>query len=352
MSLLELSELLKSKKVIVCVGTGGVGKTTTAAVLAMQAAELGLKTLAITVDPAKRLASTLGIDRHLGEAVEVEGFSGKLYGMVVNAPVIFDRFLKETMHDQEKIERIKKNRLYVQLKTRLHGSQEFTSLEALYENFHSGQYDLIVLDTPPAQNAVDFLEAPQKLHALFDSSVTKWFLGQSSEENFFKRMIASGSEKVFSALKTLTGKEFIEELQEFFELAQSWQGELSHRMRETQKILNRADGLFLLVTGFDEAKLEEALSFRKKLKREGYPVGAVVVNRMLPGWSWQSPVNEKLQLEIQEFYKKRQQSLREFYKELGKVETFHIPQMEEDVSDLDGLKSVGQRITYSSQICD
>lgn len=351
---MNINELLKSKKIIVCVGTGGVGKTTTSAILSYKAYQQGLKVLVITVDPSQRLAQALGIDRSSSEPTEIESDESGHYlkGVVVHAPSIFDDFLKETMPDEEKIERMKKNRLYVQLKTRLSGSQEFTALELLHRNVISEEYDLVVVDTPPAQNAIDFLEAPKKLHALFDSSVTKWFLNTSSETGFFKKLVASGSEKVFSALKTLTGQEFISELQEFFQLAQSWQHHLSQRMVAVQKMMTREDALFLLVTSASTAKLNEALAFEKELKREGYPMEAAIVNKTYPDWFHQELKTEKYSenllaqhKEMKKFYQQRESIIENFVNRSDSEATFKLPEFDQDVSRLEVIKNFSSYLT-------
>lgn len=353
MSAGDLGRMLEGKKLAVCVGTGGVGKTTTAAALALREAGRGKKVLAITVDPSKRLASTLNISMDRSEPARVADpeLAGALFGVTVNAEEIFDRFLSETMRDAEKIERLKKNRLYNQLKTRLSGSQEFTSLELLHECVQSGEYDLVVLDTPPAQNAIEFLQSPQRLHRLFDSSVTKWFLQTPGDAGFLKKLILGGGERVLSALETLTGRGFIAELRDFFQLAQHWQQELSERMKSVHRLLTGTETLFIMVTAFDEAKLDEALQFESELKRQGYPFDAVIVNRLFPLWMECGEDEGRfsgdvasLHARMRLFYGERLRRLRRFHAAHGGKPTFYLPEFKEAVSELQGLKEVAARL--------
>ena len=263
----ELEELFQHE-VLVCVGTGGVGKTTSAAALGVKAAQAGKRVLVLTIDPAQRLATSLGLSeeaRAKGEIVEVppsefaQPPKGQLFASVIQAQKIFDDFIcSEAPADQA--ERLMKNRLYQQLTTRLAGSQEFTSLEKLLQCHEDQRFDLIVLDTPPAQHSLDFLGAPLKLHALFQSSVTQWFLNSKGdkEQGWLKRTLSGGKDRAFSILKQLTGSDFIRELQEFFELAQAWQKKLGQRMVDVHRLLTSEKTAFVLVTSFDEAKLERA----------------------------------------------------------------------------------------------
>lgn len=344
-----IDELLKSKKVVVCVGTGGVGKTTTSAVLGFRAAKLGLKTLVITVDPSQRLASLLNIGREdsLPTEVPYEKLNSKLSGVVVNPSAIFDQFLSQSIEDQKEIDQLKKNRLYVQLKTRLSGSQEFTSLELLHRHVTSGEYDLVILDTPPAQNAIDFLEAPERLHALFDSSVTQWFLKTPAKQSFFRQVLSTGSEKVLSSLKKLTGDEFITELQEFFHLAQSWQEKLIDRMKDVQKILTNKDTLFLLVAGYDEVKLQEALKFERKIKKQGFPVEAFVVNQMLPEWLEEQNSFEDVELrkaseDMSKYYSERKKQIEDLERTHPQTPILHIPLVASEMTGFEDLASLAK----------
>ncbi len=170
-----MKDLLLQHRVIVCTGSGGVGKTTLSAALGVLAARLGKRVLVLTIDPARRLATTLGIDADIPEArVPGQNYSGVLHAGMIDQQRIFADFIRRYAPQQATIDALFNNALYQQLSTTLSGSQEFTSLAKLVEACESGHYDLVILDTPPAAHAVDFLHAPQKLNAVFDSDVHKY----------------------------------------------------------------------------------------------------------------------------------------------------------------------------------
>ena len=332
----SLDGFFSGKKLIVCVGTGGVGKTTSVAMLGIAAAKQGKRTLLITVDPSQRLATSLGLRRGTSRVsvVKGEGLGGRLHGVVNYPTEVFDNFLRNSMGDDEDFEKMSKNRLYDQLRNRLGGSQEFTSLEMLYEHVFSGEYDLVILDTPPAQNAIDFFEAPEKIHALFDSSVTKWFLKSEGSGGIFKKLLLGGSEKVLQSLQALTGVEFISELKEFFQLAQGCQEKLSLRMKEVYRLLSDSTTSFVLVTSFDEVKLVEAARFERELKKKGYRTDSLVVNRVFPEWlSLQSEASTELagvsdlREKMSNFYQSRRKHLESFRLRSDYHFVFQIPDL-------------------------
>lgn len=159
-----MNNWLSKTKILVCVGTGGVGKTTVAASLGIAAAKKGLNVLVLTIDPAKRLAQALGLNSEKTGDVFVpdQNFKGKLFAGIIDPEASFSEFVKYNSSDKNKAETLLNNTLFKQLSTNLSGSQEFTSLDRLYRAVNSNKYDLVILDTPPAQNAMDFFKAPEK----------------------------------------------------------------------------------------------------------------------------------------------------------------------------------------------
>lgn len=185
-----MDDLIKRNKIIVCAGSGGVGKTTVSAALGVRAAELGLRVLVLTIDPAKRLATSLGLVPGQADEVKVQNFDcdGALFAAAIDPEKIFGEFIKASAKNPEAAERLLRNRLYKQLATTFSGSQEFTSLERLAVAAESASYDLVILDTPPAQHALEFLEAPAKIYALFQDSITKWFVGGGQSSGLFQNL--------------------------------------------------------------------------------------------------------------------------------------------------------------------
>lgn len=275
---------LKKCQIHIVMGTGGVGKTCIAAALGARAAGQGLKVLILTIDPSKRLAQSLGINPGAGIVrVPDQNFKGELFAAVVEHKSIFDKFVAEASGLGPQAP-LFKNKLYLELSTGLSGSQEFTSLQLLYEARQSGNYDLIVLDTPPVQHAIDFLRAPQNLSRLINEGVAKWFRQAPKERNLMFRLFTHGTGQVFKFVERLTGNEFIMSLAEFFNGIQSWQDKLEQRLVDAQNLLLDSETRFHLVTGHDLGKISEAQRVAESILGESFHLESIVLNRSRPQW--------------------------------------------------------------------
>lgn len=281
-----IESLLKSHRVLICVGSGGVGKTTVSASLGLRAAQMGLKVLVMTIDPSRRLRDALGLTSDLPQDVLVPGqnFKGELRATLLNAEEIFKDFILSSATHPDLAERLLKNQLYKQLSTTLSGSQEFTSLLQLSKMVSHSHYDLIVLDTPPAQHAVDFLEAPIKINALFQDSIIKWFIGDEEGVGFFRRIISKSTRTVLRALETMTGSAFMSELNDFFVSVRTVQQQIAIRTQQVQNLLADKSTGFILVTGFDAVKLKEAEQLNEYLADQKLHLVATVINKAYPFW--------------------------------------------------------------------
>lgn len=348
-----MKDLLLKAKVIICVGSGGVGKTTVSSALALRAAQLGRRVLVLTVDPAKRLKSTMGLESLEESEIKDSSITGSLTAAVIDNKKIFDDFVNRVTGDSQSKEKILKNKLYIQLSTTLSGSQEFTALEKLYSSYQSGKFDLIVLDTPPAQHAIDFLGAPKKLAFLFSEKITKWFRisGKGEKVGFLTSIIQTGTRQVVKALEMLTGSEFIRELADFFQNIQQWQGQIEQRILRVNELLLNPGTHFVLVTSFDEAKLKEANAFLNEITEGGYHLSWVIINRAYPkGLDLNLSVDAKedidqLYLKAQEYFRKRDQGFRDFAKTISdKVEVLRLPELQGNVSDLSDVLEMAKNI--------
>jgi anion-transporting ArsA/GET3 family ATPase len=331
-------------EIIVCIGSGGVGKTTLSASLGVWGALQGRKVLVLTVDPARRLATTFGLrDDGTDQKISFPEAKGELWASVLNSKRTFDEFVTKASGKGADTSAILNNRLYQQLSTTLSGSQEFTALEKLYSAHESGQYDLIILDTPPTKHAIDFLRAPQKISTLFSEPIAKWFR-QSRATNLMQQLFQVGTQKVLLALQTLTGSEFVTELRNFFISIEGWQTKLEERTLRVNELLLSPKTVFNLITAFDTAKLEEAKAFATEIKKSGYQLKMVTINRSFPNWLPQ-PFNSGTKADafcrkLNKYYEERFLSFQNMTRTIKDLEILMLPEYDQDIADLDGLQQL------------
>jgi anion-transporting ArsA/GET3 family ATPase len=257
--------------------------------------------------------------------------------------------------------------LYQQLSTTLSGSQEFTALEKLYSNYESKDFDLIILDTPPTKHAIDFLNAPQKLSVLFNEGVAKWFRrskGSKGGASIFANIMHAGTLQVLKILENLTGSEFMRELADFFQNIESWQSKLEERVTAVHRLLVSPGTHFCLVTSFDQAKLKEATYFNKEIRKGGYHLSSVIINRAFPSWLADFPTDfspqESLRLSqefltLRDYYRTRDLFFQNFAKELitsSQQEDIicKIPELEQDVANLSDVSVLAKIIEDGGQL--
>ncbi len=335
--------MILSAKILVCIGSGGVGKTTVAASLGVWGAKQGKKVLVLTVDPARRLASTLGLKPDGTEQrvlLADHKISGELWASVLNSKQIFDDFVLRAAAKGADAQSIFKNKLYQQLSTTLSGSQEFTALEKLYSAYESGKYDLIILDTPPTKHAIDFLKAPQKISSLFSESIVQWFRF-SKKTPWFQQIFQLSAQKAFQILQTLTGSEFVLELQAFFKTIESWQSKLEGRTVKVNELLLSSETSFNLVTAYDRAKVEEAKAFVAELRKSGYHLDFMTINRSFPNWlpkSFQTnSVADHYCKKLNDYYEARLHSLLDMTNSIKDLDILMLPEYDHDIADIKGL---------------
>lgn len=351
-----MKSLLKTSKILVCVGSGGVGKTSVSASLGYLAASDGLKVHVLTIDPSQRLKTTLGFKPgELSTVCPTPGLSGELSASIVDPKKTFDEFLARAS-GQAKAHKLLNNKLYQQLSTTLSGSQEFTALEKLYSLHESGQYDLIILDTPPAKHAIDFLEAPQKLAALFHDSVAKWFRDpEGQKQGFLKSILQQGTKQVLRGLEAITGSDFMRELSDFFQNIESFQSQLEDRVNAVHRLLVHEQTHFALVTSFDEAKLIEAEEFARSIRRSGYKLSAVLINRAYPYWYFEpfqpesAAVNELYQT-MKTYFAARDALFQKFASQMASTGVVaRLPELRNEISNLDGVAKLAHDLERGAE---
>jgi anion-transporting ArsA/GET3 family ATPase len=282
---MTLGELLDERRVVLCVGSGGTGKTTTAAALAVAAARRGRRTAVLTVDPAQRLRDALGLGDATGapHPVPLAGAAARLDAMLLDVKRTFDELVIGLATTPEQARRILDNRLYQNLSGTLAGSAEYMAVESVLRVTETGDYDLVVVDTPPARHAVDFLDAPRRLLALLDSRAfailkdpTSILGGAGSR---FASLVLTG---VLRGLERFTGIGLVREIGDFVRVIEDLSGALRARVAQVDALLKSDAASLVLVTAPEPRLIAETEELVRALAAVGLRVQGVVVNRVLP----------------------------------------------------------------------
>ena len=285
----DLQELLARRRVMVICGTGGVGKTTISATLALGAALSGRRALVMTIDPARRLADALGITGELNEPMRIDagpGCTGTLDAMMLDAKATFDDTVRRFASSPEAAERVLSNEYYQRASATLSGSQEYMAMEKLLEVHASGRWDLVVLDTPPTRNALDFLEAPDRMMRIVEQGAMRWLGAARDDSKRFSaaraglRIFGKGKEKLFGVFERFTGSEVVQNLSEFATVFGGLMPGFRARARGVMDLLQSNDTTFLMVASPNRAALSEALYFHDRLTEAVLPFAGFVINRV------------------------------------------------------------------------
>ncbi|HET8755659.1 MAG TPA: ArsA family ATPase [Solirubrobacteraceae bacterium] len=349
----SVAPMLTGRRIVVCAGSGGVGKTTTAAALAMGMAEHGLKVAVVTIDPAKRLADSLGLEELGNEPrlVDPARFSehgvqitGELWALMLDSKRTFDALIERLAPDAATADEVLSNRIYQQLSSAVAGSQEFTAIAKLYELDQDGDYDLLVLDTPPSRNALDFLDAPGRLTRFFQGRAIKMFLRPGT-------IVGRGASVVFGLMERLTGVDLLHDLSVFFRALSGMVDGFTERAARVGLLLSDPGTTFLLVTAPRHDPIEEAIFFHGKLREADMPFGALVVNRLHrpPEGNGKLPASLDDDLarrvrtaadELAALADREEHNLADLRARLGDPPTIVVPELDEDVHDVAGLARI------------
>ncbi|HWJ67051.1 MAG TPA: ArsA family ATPase [Nocardioides sp.] len=350
--------------IIVCCGSGGVGKTTTSAALALRAAERGRKVVVLTIDPARRLAQSMGIEALDNTPRPVTGVqgTGSLDAMMLDMKRTFDEVVL-AQASPEKAKQILANPFYIALSSSFAGTQEYMAMEKLgqlhRDSRAAGTYDLIVVDTPPSRSALDFLDAPERLSSFLDGRFVRLLLAPAKGP---AKLMTAGFSLITNALTKILGAQFLKDLQTFVTALDTVFGGFRQRAQQTYSLL-KADGTaFLVVAAPEPDALREAEYFVERLSEDGMPLAGLVVNRASPAPSGDLSADEAMtgveRLRRQECGSvaagllrlhadrvrmvERERTLRErFATAHPQVATAVVPALAGDVHDLDGLRRVG-----------
>jgi len=291
----SLEALLAAREVVVFCGSGGVGKTSVAAASAMTAAaRLGGKVLVLTIDPARRLADALGLDAvgNVARRVPLDDSPisggaprGALYAAMLDTKRSWDDLVLRHAPDEATAYRILDNRLYDNLTSRFVQSHDYIAMERLYELHASGEYDLIVIDTPPTRNAIDFLEAPARMSEFFGGRLLRWLtMPYRVSGGRGARMINVASRPFYNLADRVLGSQFLQDIAEFFLNFESMYSGFVERAKSVEALLHDRRTTFAVVTTLEGAPLREAELFCDELRARGFHLGALVLNKTLPDY--------------------------------------------------------------------
>jgi anion-transporting ArsA/GET3 family ATPase len=371
MTRLEIDALLDSARIVVCCGSGGVGKTTTAAALALRAAERGRRTVVLTIDPARRLAQSMGLselDNTPRAVVGVQG-GGRLDAMMLDMKRTFDEIVVEHA-DPEKAEAILANPFYQALSSSFAGTQEYMAMEKLGQLQATGDYDLVVVDTPPTRSALDFLDAPQRLTTFLDGRMVRILLAPAKAGGkAYLKVVGAGFNVFTGVLTRIIGGEVLRDLSQFVAALETMFGGFRERAQGTYDLLKAPGTSFVVVAAPERDALREAAYFVERLAAERMPLAGLVVNRVHRSAAEQLTVERStaaaqaleergespLAAAVLRLHAERVALAQRERRLQGRFTAAHpgVPVVEVaalagDVHDLDGLRAVGEDLAGSS----
>ncbi len=367
---MSVAERLEGKSICIVAGSGGVGKTTSSAALALGLAARGQRACVITIDPAKRLANALGMEELGNEPKLVDPtvfaehgleMEGELWAMMLDAKATFDGLIARLAPDAKTRDEILGNRIYKELSGAVAGSQEFTAVARVYDLHREGGFDVLVLDTPPSRNALDFLDAPDRLTQFFQGRALKVFMAPTG---FAARVVGKGTGVVFGVMRKVTGVDLLNDLSVFFGALGGIVDGFTERAAGVKALLADPGTTFLIVTSPQKEPVEEAIFFRGKLREARMPFGGLVVNRVDPGVGEAEPldpaaVEEELErplgpelarkvaetiADAQVLADRDVASIARLRAELDEREPILVPLMDADVHDVAGLVAVQKHL--------
>jgi anion-transporting ArsA/GET3 family ATPase len=367
----KLAELIDTRSVIICCGSGGVGKTTTAAVIALEGARRGRNACVVTIDPARRLADALGLERLSDTASEIDrsrwnGSSttvpgGKLSALMLDTKSTFDSLVVRNAPDPAQAERILANSFYRNVSGALGGTQEYMAMEKLHELHDEGGYDLIVVDTPPTRHALDFLDAPRRLTRLLDNRIFRLLIVPTRAG---LRVASVAVQTFLRTVARVVGAEVIEDVIAFFRAFEGMEEGFRARAVAVEELLTDPSTAFVLVTSPRRDAIDEAEFFAERLAEHSQTVAALIVNRVHPEFGDEIPAGLEARArtlrgdadpaaarlaalyenlaQFREIAQRERRHLDGLRERVGATDIVCVPYFAQDVYDFEALHQVGQ----------
>ena len=284
---MNLHELVTTSEIVICCGSGGVGKTTTAAVLALQAAREGRRAVVVTIDPAKRLADALGLDDIGNTPKRIAGdWPGELSAVMLDTKSTFDELVTRYASDAEQSERILANRFYRNISGALSGTQEYMAMEKLYDLQADEAFDLVVVDTPPTRHALDFLDAPRRLTRFLDHRLYRVL---TAPTRGVMKAVNVAAQTFIRGVARVVGADVFDDAIAFFQAFEGMEEGFKERAGKVLELLTDPRTAFVLVASPRRDTVEEAHYFAAKLAESDIAVQALIVNRVHPRFGAQRP---------------------------------------------------------------
>ena len=350
-----IDEAVRTRSIIVCCGSGGVGKTTTAAAFGVQAARLGRKVCVVTIDPARRLANSLGLDQLTNHPTRIEGeWPGELFALMLDSKGTFDDLILRYSDSAEQVEDIKRNRIYRNLTGSLSGTQEYMAMEKLYELVEDGQFDLVVVDTPPTRNALDFLDAPRRLTHFLGNRV---FQALMAPTRVGLKIVGVAAHAVLRTISKVAGADIVHDAVTFFQAFEGMEEGFRDRAARVRELLGDDGTAFILIASPRSDSVDEAVHFAGKLAESDLSVTALVVNRVQPRFADDeqldslaavTPVDqsEPLAQLIENLAgytaasDREEKAFADLVAKVAPAPVYRVPLLNSDVHDLEGLGTV------------
>ncbi len=361
----SLSTLTAERSIVICAGSGGVGKTTIAAAIAVEGARLGRRTCVVTIDPAKRLANALGLDRLTNEPGLVDGDwspPGELWALMLDTKSTFDDLVTQYAASPGQAEGILANRLYRNISGALSGTQEYMAMEKLYELHESDRFELIVVDTPPTRNALDFLDAPRRLTRFLDNRIFRLIMMPTRAS---LRALSLATQAFLRTVSKVVGAEVVRDAVDFFTAFEGMEQGFRIRAQRVLELLSEPGTAFLLVGAPRRDAVDEALYFARRLQEGNIDIDALVVNRLHPLFgpvpalftspgAWAAAAASQTQAplagllanlrDLEEIAEREERHVEALSRRMAPAPVYRVPMLSSDVHDLEGLTAVGRHL--------
>jgi len=344
----SLRGLIERATTIVCCGPGGVGKTTAAAAIAVEAARLGRRACVVTIDPAKRLADALGVEELHNTPSQVAGeWPGELWALMLDTKSTFDDLIRRYSTAPGQADSILDNRLYRNLSQALSGTQEYMAMEKLYELHEESRFDVVVVDTPPTRNALDFIDAPRRLVRFLDNRIFRLLMMPTRA---YLRAVSVATQAFLRTVSRVVGSEVVDDAVAFFQAFEGMEQGFRDRAARVEAMLAEPGTRFVVVASPRRDAVEEARFFVDKLGETGITVAALVVNRVHPRFELplgapaaDGALGENL-AELQAVAEREEIHFADLAQRVRPAPVVRVPFLPADVHDLDGLALVGEHL--------